>query len=76
MVLNLNNIQNKEQLHQYLKDQLHFPDYYGKNLDALNDCLGELAQDIVINFEGKEQFCEVFGEYGKTVLRIFKLHGF
>ena len=27
---------------QIAKD-LHFPDYFGKNLDALNDCLGDLS---------------------------------
>lgn len=26
-------------LHQALADQLEFPDYYGYNLNALNDCL-------------------------------------
>ena len=29
--------------HEYLKDQFHFPDYYGANLDALHDCIGELT---------------------------------
>ena len=28
--------------HQELKKGLEFPDYYGENLDAFNDCLGDL----------------------------------
>jgi RNAse (barnase) inhibitor barstar len=29
-------------IHKDLKKQLAFPDYYGENLDALNDCLSDL----------------------------------
>src|SRR6478752_9753549 len=30
-------------LHQDFADALDFPDYYGRNLDALNDCLRDVA---------------------------------
>jgi hypothetical protein len=30
-------------MHHALAEALDFPDYYGKNLDALNDCLGDVA---------------------------------
>ena len=29
-------------LHDYLKDSLSFPEYYGRNFDALYDCLTDL----------------------------------
>ncbi|PWU03525.1 MAG: barnase inhibitor [Bacteroidetes bacterium] len=32
----------KNNIHSDLKKQLEFPDYYGENLDALNDCLAEI----------------------------------
>lgn len=32
--------------HDYLAEALNFPDYYGKNLDALYDCLTEISCDI------------------------------
>ena len=38
----------KERGHDYLKDALDFPDYYGKNLDALYDCLCEIGVETEI----------------------------
>ena len=32
--------------HVYLMEALNFPDYYGKNLDALYDCLCEINGEI------------------------------
>ena len=29
--------------HEYIKNKLNFPDYYGSNLDALYDCLGDIS---------------------------------
>ena len=41
-----------ERGHDYLMEALDFPDYYGKNLDALYDCLTEMECDIeLINAE-------------------------
>ena len=38
--------------HDYLMEALNFPDYYGKNLDALYDCLCEISCEIeLINSE-------------------------
>lgn len=40
--LDFEGITSKEELHDYLKEQLNLPDYYGRNLDALYDCLMEM----------------------------------
>lgn len=39
---NCRNWRNESQMHQEIKDGLLFPDYYGGNCAALNDCLSDL----------------------------------
>ena len=46
--MQLDGILIKERGHDYLAEALDFPDYYGKNLDALYDCLCEIEADIEI----------------------------
>lgn len=42
----------KKDGHDYIASTLNFPDYYGKNLDALYDCLCEIECEIeLINCE-------------------------
>lgn len=36
----------RDEGHDYLKKALNFPEYYGKNLDALYDCLCEISCEI------------------------------
>jgi len=38
-------IETRDQLHDALARQLSFPAYYGRNLDALFDCLTDLNED-------------------------------
>lgn len=53
--LDFSQCQNKNQVHAYLKEQFEFPDYYGNNLDALYDVLGDIAEDIEIVFAEDEE---------------------
>lgn len=50
--MQLDGILIKEKGHDYIAEALDFPDYYGKNLDALYDCLTEIDCEIeLINAE-------------------------
>ncbi|ASB61741.1 barnase inhibitor [Bacillus sp. A053] len=73
IVVDGKDFENKEGLHNALKDNLNFPDYYGKNLDALWDCLTgwiELPQTLVWrNFELSKKF---LGSYADDVLEVLQ----
>ena len=43
IILNAKRMTSREQAHAYLARRLRLPEWYGKNLDALNDCLGEIG---------------------------------
>ncbi len=42
LVIDGENVSDMKQLHERIAAQLHFPRHYGKNLDALYDCLTDL----------------------------------
>lgn len=48
--LDFSQCKDKNEVHAYLKEQFGFPDYYGNNLDALYDVLGDVAEDLDIVF--------------------------
>lgn len=48
IVLDARRMETKESAHVYLKDKLNLPEYYGRNLDALYDCLCEITETEVI----------------------------
>ena len=42
LVIDGEKVSDMKQLHEHIAAQLHFPRHYGKNLDALYDCLTDL----------------------------------
>jgi len=60
----------RQQAHEYMRTALGLPAYYGKNLDALFDCLAEMpACRIVLRHTAALECLEA---YGKALLGTFR----
>ena len=70
VILDCKKLFQRKQAHLYLAEMLDFPDYYGKNLDALYDCLTEIGECIIV-LEG-ENFLRESDGYGAKVLKVFR----
>lgn len=51
---------------------MRFPSWFGNNLDALADCLGELRRDSVVIFEHAALLSAQLGDYGGKLLACFR----
>jgi ribonuclease inhibitor len=66
-------INSKEELHESLATALGFPSYYGKNLDALWDCLtGQMEMPVTIVWKDYGRTMAVLGEYAIQVRRVLE----
>ena len=72
--LNLVPLRNRKALHNYLASKLDLPDYYGRNLDALYDCLTDLQEETAIGFIrwNTETEKEETARYLYTMQRVFR----
>lgn len=65
VILDAGCMENKEETHEYLKEKLELPGYYGNNLDALYDCLTEMGESEITFIN-----TEAAGAYFKPVCRV------
>jgi len=50
IVINCANIGSITEMHEILARELHFPGWYGRNLDALHDCLTSICEETQLTF--------------------------
>lgn len=67
MILDARKLDERTEAHNYLMDMLDLPSYYGKNLDALYDCLTEMEY-TEFTFEHTEDATHYF----PVVLHVFR----
>ena len=61
------------EIHEVLKRDLDFPDYYGGNTDALWDCLTDMLGDPShIEISGFEDIKSKYKNEWDSIIRIFK----
>lgn len=70
VILDCERLRCRYSAHEYLQDALGFPAYYGKNLDALFDCLTELC-DCTVVLRGRSLLA-CSGGYGARILRVLE----
>lgn len=66
-ILDGNNITDKETLHDTLAASLHLPDWYGRNLDALYDCLSDIQEETEIRLLHEEALENHLGHYANAL---------
>jgi ribonuclease inhibitor len=63
----------RENAHVHLAERLSFPDYYGGNLDALHDCLGDISEETHLIIHNCSEIEVALGPYGLALFEVFIL---
>lgn len=71
IILDGEKMKTKREAHEYMSKAFDFPQYYGKNLDALWDILSVYDVPIHIVFKNAQAFKNNLEEYGNRILKVF-----
>ncbi len=70
--LNARRMTTRELAHAHIKERLRLPQWYGNNLDALNDCLGEIGVPTRIVLRFSPLLERQLGEYSRKLIGVFE----
>lgn len=70
VVLNGKRMDTREHAHSHLARQFRLPTWYGRNLDALCDCLGEINVPTVILLRNARVMKHSLGDYGGKLVSV------
>ncbi|MBQ8238174.1 MAG: barstar family protein [Oscillospiraceae bacterium] len=66
-------VKSREDLHAALAKQLHFPAWYGGNLDALHDLLTDISADTRLILADWPAAEAALGDYGRRVEKVLAI---
>ncbi|HDK7166202.1 TPA: barstar family protein [Clostridium botulinum] len=73
IIIDGSKINDKNQFHEYIKEIMELPEYYGENLDALWDCItGWITLPVKIEWTNYAVSKERLGDYVDKILETFK----
>lgn len=72
LILDGEAIASKEALHDLLEDKLPLPGYYGRNLDALYDCLTEFPMPLDVILLRTDALEEHLGRYAAGLMQVLR----
>ncbi|WP_103575124.1 barstar family protein [Campylobacter concisus] len=67
VILDAKKMLKKEKMHEYFAKKFDLPEYYGKNLDALFDCLCEINEPTLIKLKNENALDD-----GKSLTQLFR----
>lgn len=71
--IDLNEMETEQEVHEFLMEQLHFPEHYGKNLDALYDMLSsELEENVCVELARNADPDGPMGVFGKRLAKVME----
>jgi ribonuclease inhibitor len=71
IVINGARITSVEAAHSYLAHKFNFPEFYGRNLDALWDILSTTSVPTHVAIINANKLHESLGEYGQSLINVF-----
>ena len=65
-------LQSMEEVHGLFARALDLPEWYGRNLDALFDCLTDAHEPVTVRLLHKDELRERLGRRGGALIRLLR----
>lgn len=72
IVIDGEKITSMSDFHDFVSKELDFPSFYGRNLDAMYDCLTDIAVETEIVVENFDKLEYELGKYAAIILKVLE----